>query len=144
MKYKILSLFSFLILFIFLVSCRESISEPTTEKIVDEKPMVVSLKEIQTPSERVIWEQGKEYEIQWSVTQNLDKISIVLLKKFVQVATIAGSTENDGSYNWFIPVDLPASHHYRIKIISPYNYLASSTSVEFEIENLSGIPLDDK
>lgn len=138
-KYIVIILSHFIILFFF-ISCRENVTDPISEEIVDEKPLVVSLKEIQNPSERVLWKTGESKNIEWEVTKNLDKVKIILLKKFVEVAVLNELTDNDGSFIWNIPTDLPASHHYRIELISPYNLAASSKSVEFEIKSSNPLP----
>lgn len=132
----------FLILIVF-TSCRDSITDPGDE-IIEEKPFVVELKQIEYPSERVIWKQGETHEIKWAITENLENIKIVLLKKFSEVTVISEFTKNDGSFTWAIPKDLPGSHHYRIRLVSPYNYSAKSTSVEFEIEANSEDTIESK
>lgn len=115
-------------------ACRESITDPSDE-IIEEKPLVLSLKQIEYPSERVIWKKGETHTIKWKITEDLENIRIVLLKKFKKVATISDFTNNDGNFNWTIPSDLPGSHHYRIRLVSPYNTSATSTSIEFEIQS---------
>jgi hypothetical protein len=126
------------------ISCRDSINEPNNEIIEEEKPLVVQLKQIDYPSERVEWKQGENHDIKWTVTKNLDKVNIVLLRKYKQVAVISELTDNDGKFNWAIPNDLPGSHHYRIRLVSPYNLAANSTSVEFEIQKSAYTPLGSK
>ena len=133
MKNRIILFFTYLIILSFLVSCRESITDPVTEDINDIETIVVSLKEIKNPTDRVSWNTGESYSIEWTITQNIDNIRIVLLKKFVEVAIIEKLTKNDGTHIWTIPSDLPPSHHYRIRLTSPYYHSVSSTSVEFEI-----------
>ena len=122
-----------IIILSFLVSCRESISEPGNENIKNETPIVAKLKEIQEPSERVTWNTGESHIIEWEITDNLENIRIFLLRKFVQVAIIEDLTPNDGIHAWTIPIDLPPSHHYRIQLTTPTHYSGSATSVEFEI-----------
>lgn len=128
---------------IILVSCRESITDPSAE-IIEETPFVVELKQIEYPSERVIWKLGETHEIKWEITEYLENIKIILLKKFNEVAVISDLTKNDGSFSWAIPKDLPGSHHYRIRLVSPYNFSAKSTSVEFEIEPNSEEAIESK
>jgi len=142
MKKSLSILISSFVVISCLVSCRKSINEPSSEIIEEHQPFVVKLKQIEYPSEKVKWEQGKNYEIKWAITKNLDKVNIVLLKKFKQVAVISKSTENDGKFSWNIPSDLPGSHHYRIRLISPHNLEATSTSVEFEIKTRINSPID--
>ena len=144
MKKNLSSLLFILILLILLVSCRNSITDPDGSEVIEEKTLVYSLKPIAAPVERIRLKPGENYDIKWQVTENLDKIKIILLKKFREVAVISESTSNNGIFSWSIPDDLPGSHHYRIKISTLYNTAASSTSVEFEIQGNSEIPPDDE
>lgn len=130
-----------LLLILILSACRENITEPGDD-IIEEKPLVLKLKQIEYPSERVIWKQGETHEIKWGITENLENIKIVLLKKFNEVAVITEKTKNDGIFHWAIPNDLPGSHHYRIRIISSDLIAASATSIEFEIETEINEPVD--
>ena len=136
---------SIILLLIFLViSCRDNITDPNDELIIEEKSVVYSLKEIKEPSERVRWNPGENYEIKWEITENLDYLNITLLKKFKEVLVISESTINDGLFSWSVPDDLPGSHHYRIKISSLNNTSASSTSIEFEILNDEETPPEEE
>ena len=128
--------FNFLILVLLslLVSCRNSVIDPDNTEIIEEETLVYSLKPIAAPAERIHLKPGENYDIKWQITDNLNNIKIVLLRKFKEVAVVSESTPNDGLFNWTIPSDLPGSHHYRIKISTLYNSAASSTSVEFEIQ----------
>lgn len=125
--------FSLISLLLLITACRNIITNPYNDQIEEKPSVVVSLKSIVYPSERVEWQQGEIHEIKWQVTPNLDSVKIVLLKKFEEVETIVNSTVNNGHFNWFIPSDLPGSHHYRIRIISPKINSVYTTSVEFEI-----------
>lgn len=136
---------SIILFLIFLViSCRENITDPNDESIIEEKSVIYSLKEIKEPSERVRWKQGESYDIKWEITENLDHLKIILLKKFKEVLVISEYTINDGFFSWSVPEDLPGSHHYRIKISSLNNTSASSTSIEFEILNDEETPPDEE
>jgi hypothetical protein len=144
MKKNLSSLSFILILLSLLVSCRNNITDPESTEVIEEKPLVYSLKPIAAPAERVQLKPGANYDIKWQITENLDNIKIILLRKFKEVAVISESTNNDGLFNWSIPKDLPRSHHYRIKISTLYNTAASSTSVEFEIQENPEIPPEDE
>ena len=136
---------STILLLIFLIlSCRNNITDPSEDAIIEEKSVVYSLKDIKEPSERVRWKPGENYEIKWQITENLDYLNITLLKKFKEVFVISESTINNGLFNWSVPEDLAGSHHYRIKISSLNNTSASSTSVEFEILNDEETPQDEE
>lgn len=135
-----ISLFTVLLL----ISCRNNITSPGDDTIIKEQQVVYSLKDIKEPSERVRWKPGENYQIKWDITENLNNIKITLLKKYQEVFVISEFTNNDGSFNWSVPEDLPGSHHYRIKISSLNNISASSTSIEFEILNDEETPPEEE
>lgn len=142
MKNNIIFLLIQIVILTLLSSCRETISEPREEHFIDDQRYVVSLKDIKTPSERVIWELGETRLIEWEITPNLNNVKVLLLKKNVEVKVLEELTENDGSYSWNIPSDLPPSHHYRIQLVSPFTTSANAVSVEFEIKRATKV--DDK
>lgn len=139
MKNNIIFLLIQIVILTLLSSCRETISEPIEEQVIDGQRYVVSLKDIKTPSERVIWELGETRLIEWEITPNLNNVTVLLLKKNVKVKVLEELTENDGSYSWGIPLDLPPSHHYRIKLASPFTASATAVSVEFEIQRATNV-----
>ncbi len=139
MKTNIRILFLLTLASLLFISCRESINTP--EDPIEEKPVIVSLKQIQNPVERVEWIPGNTYEIKWDITNNVNYIKIDLLKKFKKVHTIIATTENDGSYNWLIPTDFPGSHHYRINLTLTNNDYIAAHSVEFEIQENNSPPI---
>jgi hypothetical protein len=144
MKNNLSTLLFILILLSLLVSCRNSITDPESTEVIEEKTLVYSLQPIAAPAERVQLKPGENYDIKWQITENLDNIKITLLRKFKEVGVISESATNNGLFNWSIPRDLPGSHHYRIKISTLYNTAASSTSVEFEIQKNSETPQEDE
>ncbi|MFZ1291488.1 MAG: Ser-Thr-rich GPI-anchored membrane family protein [Melioribacteraceae bacterium] len=136
MKTLIKLFFIILVTSFIFISCRESIIDPDKNQIEEQKPFVLSLKEIKYPTEKELLKQSYTYEIKWEITPNLDFVKIDLLKKFKKVETISYSTENDGIYRWNIPGNLQGSHHYRIRIAIPNNDYISTQSAEFEIPPL--------
>jgi len=65
------------------------------------------------------WEAGQVQDIQWmSIGDTGDSVSISLYRDFVRCFVVAGKTENDGLYNWFVPDDLEAGPGYRIRVQS--------------------------
>ncbi|MCB0745932.1 MAG: hypothetical protein KDC90_00580 [Ignavibacteriae bacterium] len=135
---KSLQYFATLILFSLIsISCRDAITTPSDEEIQEEQSTVLSIKPIQNPYERVIWESGKTYRIKWSITDNLNFVKLDLYKKSEKISTIVPSTENDGYYDWEIPTEIISSNHYRLRILLLENDNIFNESVEFEIK---GIP----
>ncbi len=69
---KNLSNFLFIaILLSLLVSCRNSITDPESTEVIEEKTLVYSLKPIAAPAERVQLKPGENYDIKWQITENL-------------------------------------------------------------------------
>lgn len=95
----------------------------------------LKLNSFRNPRARVQWEPGSTYTIKWQPTENVDKVSIELLRKFNLKYIISSSTNDDGQFTWTIPTTLEQSHHYRIKLVD-VNYInIFINSVEFEIIN---------
>jgi hypothetical protein len=139
MKTLIKLFFIILVTSFIFISCRESIIDPDKNQIEEQKPFVLSLKEIKYPTEKELLKQSYTYEIKWEITPKLDFVKIDLLKKFNKVETITNFTENDGSFSWTISENLPGSHHYRIRISLPNNEFIETQSAEFEIPPLPSL-----
>lgn len=117
---------------IFTSSCREDISSPT-ESIVEDNDIHTNLKQITQPKEAEIWIPGNTYTIKWKVNDNFDRVNISLVRKYNHVLMISQSIENNGSFRWKIPSNIPLSHHYRIKLTSALSTNSSVLSEEFFI-----------
>lgn len=135
MKKNIFTILFHIVILVFLSSCRNSINDPPDNSVLEEKPYIPILMQIEYPSESLIFEAGDRIDIKWVITKGLDNVNLVLVKKFMKVSTIIQTTENDGFFSWVIPTDLPPSHHYRIKMIAPADTNLSSVSYQFEVVN---------
>lgn len=133
MKKSIIIILFHIVIIVFLSSCRNSINEPPENSVLEEKPYIPIMMQIEYPSESLIFKAGERCDIKWVVTKGLDNVNLVLLKKFRKVSTIIQTTENDGFFSWVIPTNLPPSHHYRIKMIAPVDTNLSSVSYQFEV-----------
>lgn len=116
----------------FINSCREDITSPS-DSIVQGSEINTNLKEIIQPKEAELWMPGNTYTIKWKVNDNYDHVNISLVRKYNHIMMISNSTNNDGSFQWKVPTNIPQSHHYRIKLTSQPGTSASILSEEFYI-----------
>lgn len=80
--------------------------------------------EILTPNSSNSYEPGNLALITWNDTLNED-VKIELYRQGEYYETIVESTESDGQYEWFIPINLIPETQYQIKISGiehPYQY----------------------
>lgn len=61
---------------------------------------------------------GNELKIEWSLSNEVKNVQILLLRKTEIKKVLAIATENTGFFIWPVPVDFDNSVHYRIKIIA--------------------------
>ena len=68
------------------------------------------------------WQRGTSHEITWNSTGSAGSyVKIELYKDGVLNLMITGSTANDGSYDWPVPLDQAPGSDYKIKITSTAN-----------------------
>ncbi|MCX8036948.1 MAG: GPI anchored serine-threonine rich family protein [Candidatus Sumerlaeia bacterium] len=65
-----------------------------------------------------LWKRGTTREIRWGAANTLGQgsVKIELYNGTTLHSTIAASTANDGAHSWMIPLSIPWSSNYRIKI----------------------------
>ena len=59
----------------------------------------------------------KKYAIKWNSKGSINYVKIYLYKSSSHIYTISEDTNNDGIYNWTIPVNLKNNDIYKIKIM---------------------------
>jgi hypothetical protein len=130
-KYLYFSLAIFL--FVTSFGCRENIVPPDENK----DPVIIPLSQrrVLSPPHRAVWYKGKTYEIKWEVSSHINFVRIELDRKEYEKYFIATNIQNNGSYNWLIPQEIPSSHHFKIRIISSVDSLSYTLGDEFEIAN---------
>ena len=86
--------------------------------------------------------KGITYNISW--TDNLPgKVNIRLLDGRTPVATIAGSTESDGSFSWVVPSSLADGNNYKVEVRSRDDRtIKDQSDRRFSIIGGSGSALD--
>lgn len=71
-----------------------------------------------TPRSGEVLQKGEQLRINWVVSPSIKSISLTLFRKNELITGISTSTENDGIFNWKIPVTIPSSSNYRIKLVN--------------------------
>ncbi len=71
-----------------------------------------------SPRLGVIWYINNSYEIRWIPSSNTKEITIYLYRKHLLKKIVSSSTENDGSFIYYVPPDLQTSNLYRLKFIN--------------------------
>ncbi|MGE5430802.1 MAG: Ser-Thr-rich GPI-anchored membrane family protein [Syntrophomonadaceae bacterium] len=127
-------LFSFVFLFSLVqmfFGCREKLdltdSGPGTNLLITstDTPNVLYLT---TPSPGEVLLKGVQFPIRWFVSPSVKTVSLTLFKKTEEITGISGATDNDGQFTWRIPITIPSSSHYRIKLsntVSPDEFIFS-------------------
>jgi len=73
---------------------------------------------VYTPNGYEDWRMGTIRKIKWVIPGIQEGIRIELYDGFEQILVIADSTENDGVFEWNIPLDLVIGDNYRIRLSS--------------------------
>lgn len=67
----------------------------------------------------IFWQANQEFQIKWSSTEKVGpSVKIELFDDATLNLLISEDTENDGSFDWFIPINQQPSPNYKIKITS--------------------------
>ncbi len=81
------------------------------------------------------WLRGAMREILWGSTTPDVPIDITLYEGMTQVLEIATATENDGSFLWSIPDDLPLGDEYRVAIELTIGGEYDESDADFSVES---------
>ncbi|HEY6437876.1 MAG TPA: GPI anchored serine-threonine rich family protein [Ignavibacteriaceae bacterium] len=133
MKLIYVILAELLIVGCFFSGCKQILgdSEPP-ESIV--QPPIEAMKIIVTePAFGTIKNPGETLSIEWSAP-TIRKIDIQLFRKNELKLTLIENLENEGKFDWRIPIDIPRSNHYLIKIMSHINNDIYELSGQFGIQ----------
>ncbi len=88
---------------------------------------------ITSPEASELWKPGTQQLITWNISHEISNVKIELYKKDEYRLTIAENAGSESGFQWTIPNNLPASHHYRIKIINKLKPVEYSFSNYFYI-----------
>jgi hypothetical protein len=73
---------------------------------------------VMSPNGGESWGVGSRQNITWSSTGLTGTVRIELRQNGTTVATVADSTENDGTFSWLLPTSLAAGTSYSIRVVS--------------------------
>lgn len=74
---------------------------------------------VTSPNGGEVWNRGGTYNITWTYTGNMEKVTIMLVPKddpvkFRKLAEVSPGVNGTGSYSWKIPADVELRSDYRI------------------------------
>ena len=100
---------------------------------------------VTSPNGGEIWQCGTSHKITWNSVGDVgSNVKIELYKAGAPNQAIIKSTSNDGSYDWFIPLDQTIGSDYTVKIISTSNPAIFDESYDyFSINEISSILFED-
>ncbi len=86
---------------------------------------------ILTPAPGQIWNKNATYAITWTITGLMDEyVKILLMQGETQVLEIINSTENDGLYDWTIPITVQ-NGEYSISVQTVDNQISGLSELFF-------------
>ena len=110
-----------LIIFSLILSgCRQIFGDREQPESIVEVPIEASNIIIKSPAHGTIWNPGDTIIIKWSAS-TIQRIDIQLYRKSEFKFMITKNIENSGRFDWTIPIDIPLSNHYLIKVTSHNN-----------------------
>lgn len=122
----------FMILLLSNLSCRENDNSNGNTILVPPKVEPTFIK-ITSPKYSEVWNYDSSQEIQWTSSNRSSSVSIDLYRKHTHKLSIDSETDDDGSYLWEVPVHLPSSNLYRIKLTNIQNPVDTTYSPFFSI-----------
>lgn len=129
---RIISLMLLIILSIIFLQCRTD-EKLGPESIIVPPEIEIPPLQIISPTSSDIWLVNTSHEIRWSPATRVLYYKIDLYRKNYFKMNISPATEDDGSYLWEIPENLPKSIHYRIKFTNTRNVSDTTFSDYFSI-----------
>ncbi|MFX1398761.1 MAG: Ser-Thr-rich GPI-anchored membrane family protein [Promethearchaeota archaeon] len=103
-------------------------------------PTVRSITVTNPSDENIVWDVNTTYEITWIGSPLISEVDIYLEFDSISLTRwITTGTENNGSYPWKVPYDLPPGDRYRLRIRDTYDGEEYDYSSFFTINN-TGVP----
>jgi hypothetical protein len=116
-----------------LVTCRPLIDKTDAPELIIQPPSEANNIKVVQPVFGTIRNPGDTLNITW-IAPTISKIDIQLFRKSEFKMTLAENLNNDGEFNWTIPMGFPSSNHYLIKIISNNSENIYNFSGQFGIQ----------
>lgn len=123
----------FLIFLLTINGCRDIFGERTAPESVVNPPEESSNLEVFEPIHGRIWNPGDTLQIKW-IAPAIKKIDLKLYRKSAYKFDIASEIANTGIYVWIIPMDIPLSNHYLIRVSNHNNTEVFKFSGRFGIQ----------
>jgi hypothetical protein len=133
MKTEILILCIILFSLLAVVGCRDIFGERTAPESIVQPPQESSNLVVTEPVHGKIWNPGDTIQIKW-IAPTIKEIDLELYRKSEYKFLIAGEISNSGNYFWIIPIDLPLSNHYLIKVSNHNNTDVFNFSGRFGVQ----------
>lgn len=120
MKAFKLTIKTLLILSLMHSGCRQIFGDREQPESIVDVPIEASNIIIKSPEHGTIWNPGDTIIIKW-IAPTIHRIDIQLYRKSEFKFMITKNIENSGRFDWIIPIDIPLSNHYLIKVTSHNN-----------------------
>ena len=131
-KFKII-LKSLLIGTLLLMGCRQIFGDREQPESTVLAPNEASNIFVSSPIQGTIYNPGDTVSVKW-IAPTIKKIDILLYRKSEYKFTITENLENTGRFDWIIPLEIPLSNHYLVKVISHNNSGTYQFSGRFGIQ----------
>lgn len=131
-SYKILTAI-LLLLTSLLLECRGLLTDSEPPDSIVQPPIEANNIQVLEPVFSKIYYPGDTLIVKW-IAPTIEKINIQLYKKSEYKFTLAENVNNNGNFSWIIPINIPSSNHYLIKIISNNNNNIFKYSEQFGIQ----------
>ena len=120
MKSLFLTLKTLLVFSVLLTGCRQIFGDREQPELIVQAPIEASNILVNSPSQGTIWKPGETITINW-IAPTIKKIDIQLYRKSEFKFSITENLENSGKFDRILPLDIPLSNHYLVKITSHSN-----------------------
>jgi len=111
----------FLIFSVLLSGCRQIFGDrEQPESIVSAPTEAVNII-VSSPIYGTIWNPGDTITIKW-IAPTIKKLEIQLYRKSEYKFTITENLENTELFDWIVPLDIPLSNHYLVKVVNHNNH----------------------
>lgn len=133
MKAIKLTLKSLLIFSVLLSGCRQIFGESEQSESIVSAPTEAANIIVTSPVHGTIWNPGDTITIKW-IAPTIKKLEVQLYRKSEYKFTITENLENSGQFNWIVPLEIPLSNHYLVKLANHNNHDVYKFSGRFGIQ----------
>jgi hypothetical protein len=88
---------------------------------------------VSSPIQGTIYNPGDTIGVNW-IAPTIKKIDIQLYRKSEYKFIITENLENTGRFDWIVPLEIPLSNHYLVKVINHNNSGTYQFSGRFGIQ----------